>query len=363
LGEFTVPILLILVGFVVLIAGGEVLVRGASGMARAMHISPLVIGLTVVAFCTSAPELAVSLMAAFQDKTDLAVGNIVGSCTANILFVLGLSALVGALVVNARLVRREVPLMILAAVAVLALGYDGSIGRLDGAILVAALAVYMTWTVLASRKESREIKEQLARRASTVPADGALVALRQFALVLVGVAMLLVASKLLVDGAVRIAQVFGVSQLMIGLTILALGTSLPEAATCTVASFRGQRDIAVGNAVGSNILNILAVLGFTALVAPSGVRVSSVALHFDIPVMIVVSMACLPIFFTGHRINRWDGGLLLAYYFGYITYLVLDAIHSPVAHGFAMGVVLVVLPLTAVTLLLGVVRQFRADDA
>jgi cation:H+ antiporter len=359
LADFLVPSLLILVGFIVLIAGGEVLVRGASGMARAMHISPLIIGLTVVAFCTSCPELAVCLKAAFAGKADFAVGNIVGSCICNILFVLGLAALVGALVVRARLVWLEVPLMILAAVLTLVFGLDGTIGRIDGLIFVAFLIGYMTWTVIASRRESKAVKEELSKLAGAEVKTGWLGVLGFFSLVVVGVVLLVVASSWLVDGAVEIARLLGVSELMIGLTILAIGTSLPEAATCVIASLRNERDIAVGNVVGSNIMNILAVLGMSAVIAPEGIGVSETALHIDIPVMIIVSFACLPIFFTGHRIERWEGGLFLAYYVVYLVYLILGETNTVAARQFGMVIGVFVIPLTVVTLLVLLLRSLK----
>lgn len=364
MAPFVVPSLLILAGFIVLIVGGEVLVRGASRMARAMHISPLIIGLTVVAFCTSCPELAVCLKAAFAGEADFAVGNIVGSCICNILFVLGLAALVGALVVRARLVWLEVPLMILAAVLTLIFGLDGTISRVDGLIFVAFLVGYMIWTVIASRRESKAVKEELSRLAGTEVKTGWLGVFGHFSLVVVGVVLLVLASDWVVIGARDIAVQLGVSKLMIGLTIVALGTSLPEAATCVIASFRGERDIAVGNVVGSNIMNILAVLGMSAVISPNGIAVSETALHLDIPVMIIVSFACLPIFFTGHRIERWEGGLFFAYYVVYLAYLILAETNTVAARTFGSVIVLFVIPLTAVTLLVLLLRSLRpAEEA
>lgn len=360
--DYVNPSLLILVGFVVLILGGEVLVRGASGMARAMHISPLVIGLTIVAFCTSCPELAVCLKAASAGKADFAVGNVVGSCICNVLFVLGLSAMAGALVVRARLVWLEVPLMILTAVLTFVFGLNGTIDRADGLIFFALLLAYMTWTVLASRRESKAVREELARLAGTEIKTGWLGVFKYLGLVVVGVALLVVASDWLVDGAVDIAQLLGVSDLMIGLTILAIGTSLPEAATCVIASLRGERDIAVGNVVGSNIMNILAVLGMSAVMAPNGIAVSQTALHLDIPVMIIVSVACLPIFFTGHRIERWEGGLFFAYYIAYLAYLILAETNTVAARTFGSVIVLFVIPLTAVTLLVLLLRSLKPAE-
>jgi cation:H+ antiporter len=320
--EYLAPGWMILAGFVVLIAGGEVLVRGAAGLARIMRVSPLVIGLTVVAFCTSTPELAVVLRAAASGQTDLAVGNVVGSCICNVLFVLGLSALVAPLVVSARLVRLEVPLMIGASVAGLVLGLDGQIDRRDGMILFAAVPIYAVWSVLIARRESSQVKQELAggADATATRANGIL---GRLLLIAIGVGMLGLGSNWLIDGSVTIAEQLGVSQLVIGLTILALGTSLPEVATCIIAAFRGHYDLAVGNVVGSNILNILAVLGLPAIVAPKPISIPPEALTFDIPVMIAVSAVCLPIFITGWRISRREGFIFLTCYGLYIGYLVM----------------------------------------
>ena len=343
-----------------LIAGGEVLVRGAAGLARIMRISPLVIGLTIVAFCTSAPELAVVLQASLSGQADLAVGNVVGSCICNVLLVLGLSALVAPLIVHARLVRLEVPLMIIAAVAVLVLGLDGAIDRRDGLILFAALPIYMAWTVLAGRRESNRAKDELAgggRATATSRSNGMPGSLL---LIAVGVGMLGIGSNCLVDGSVTIAKQLGVSQLIIGLTILAVGTSLPEVATCVIAAFRGHYDLAVGNVVGSNILNILAVLGLSAAVAPKGIAIPAAALWFDVPVMIAVSVACLPIFVSGWRISRQEGLLFLGYYVLYLAYLVITANHGGelVRNGVSIGLAILV-PLTAVALAVGAFGSFR----
>lgn len=360
---FLIPSLLILAGFIVLVAGGEVLVRGASGMARGLHISPLIVALTVVAFCTSCPELAVSLKAAFADQADFAVGNIVGSCICNVLFVLGLSAMIGALTVRAQLVKLEVPLMIVTAVLTLIMGLDGTIGRSDGLIFVALLIGYMTWTVIASRRESKAVREELSKLAGAEIKMGWFGILGGLGLVVVGVALLIVASHWLILGAGDIARLLGVSELMIGLTILAIGTSLPEVATCVIASFRGERDIAVGNVVGSNIMNILAVLGMSAVIAPHGIDVSETALYRDIPLMIMVSVACLPIFFTGHRIERWEGVLFFAYYLVYLAYLILTQTDQDAARKLGAVVVLFVIPLTAITLFVLAFRAWKGNGA
>ena len=356
MAEFLIPAVMILIGFVALVGGGELLVRGASALAAAVRISPLVIGLTVVAFGTSAPELAVVIQSAHAGKTDLAIGNAVGSNIFNVLFILGLSALITPLVVSSRLIRLDVPLMIGASLLLLLLGLDGELGFADGLLLFGLLVTYVIWSVRESRNANRRVKDEFALEYGSISARHLVL---QLTLLVAGLVLLSVGSDWLVNGCVRIATILGVSELIIGLTIVAVGTSLPEVVTSVVASYRGERDIAVGNIVGSNLFNILCVLGLGAIVAPSGLSVSTDALRFDIPVMIAVAVGCLPIFFVGHRIARWEGGLLFGYYVAYTTYLVLDT----TGHGLGrvLGVVLslFVIPLTIVTVMIGVFRYWR----
>lgn len=356
------PLVALVVGLVVLVGGGELLVRGASRLAVAAGISPLVIGLTVVALGTSSPELAVTMRSAFAGQTDFAVGNVVGSNICNVLLILGLSATIMPLVVSAQLVRLDVPLMIGASLLMLVLGLDGAIGRLDGLVMFSALVVYVVWTIRQSRKERKAIVDEFA--AHLPPPDGG--SLRQIAvqllLVAVGLALLTAGANWIVDGAVGIARRFGVSELMIGLTILAFGTSLPELAASVIAAIRGERDIAVGNVVGSNLFNLLGVLGLTAVVAPKEIVVPEAALRFDIPVMIAVAVACLPVFFTGHLIARWEGAMFFCYYLAYMGYLFMTATQSTVTYEFQFVMGVFIIPLTVVTLVVGVVRAIRAGS-
>jgi cation:H+ antiporter len=350
---------LFVLGIVILVAGAELLVRGASRLAAALGISPLVIGLTVVAFGTSSPEMAVSAQSALAGQTDLALGNVVGSNIFNVLFILGLSALIVPLVVAQQLVRLDVPLMVAASVAVLLLGMDGAFGRLDGALLFGGAVAYTAFLVRQSRRETAAVRAEYESEFGEAAA-GPVSWVRDTLLVLGGLALLVLGSRWLVNGAVEIATALGVSELVIGLTIVAAGTSLPEVATSVLASLRGERDIAVGNVVGSNIFNILVVLGFSGFVAPGGVAVAPSALRFDIPVMIAVAVACLPIFFTGHLISRWEGLLFLGYYAAYTAYLVLAATRSEALPAFAGAMTLFVLPLTAVTLATVGARELHA---
>lgn len=353
-------IVLIMVGLVLLVAGGELLVRGASRLAAVVGISPLVIGLTVVAFGTSAPELAVSIKASLGGQTDIAVGNVVGSNIFNVLFILGVSALIAPLVVSSQLIRIDVPLMMAASAAMLILGLDGTIGRLEGIGLFVGLVCYTAWTIIKSPKENAEVQGEFAHEFAekAKPSKGQ-VGL-QVLLIGVGLVLLTFGARWLVDGAVTIARLAGMSELLIGLTIVAAGTSLPEVATSIMASLRGERDIAVGNVVGSNVFNILCVLGLSAALVPGGVEVSRAALRLDIPVMIAVAVACLPIFFTGHMIARWEGGLFLGYYVAYTTYLVLAATVPAISRNFGFVMLVFVVPLTMITLAVGVVRSWQA---
>lgn len=346
-------------GLVLLVVGAEFLVKGSSRLATAAGISPLVIGLTIVAFGTSAPEMAVSVDAAWSDQADLALGNVVGSNIFNVLFILGLSALIVPLAVAQQLVRLDVPIMILASILVLLMGMDGKIGRTDGIILFASIIGYTVFLIRQSRKESSALVKEEYEQEYSQKSGRAEHPAMNVVFILGGLVLLVLGAGWLVDAAVEIAQYFGVSELVIGLTIVAAGTSLPEVATSVIASIRGERDIAVGNVVGSNIFNILAVLGLSSAVSPSGVAVSPAALAFDIPVMIGVALACLPIFFTGFVISRANGALFLFSYFAYTAYLVMAALQHPALHTFSTVMLYGVIPLTALTLLVLAMRFYR----
>jgi len=349
---------LLLLGLLLLVAGAELLVRGAVRLAGAWGIPPLVIGLTVVAFGTSAPELAVSLMAALRGEAgaDLALGNVVGSNIFNVLLILGLSAAITPLVVAQKLVRVDVPLMIGVSVLVLLLALDGAIGRGDGLLLFAGIVAYTVFAVVQGRREGRAVAQEYTDALGAAAGGGQA---RHLGQVLLGLALLVLGARWLVHGATGLARGFGISELVIGLTVVAGGTSLPEVATSVVASLRGQRDIAVGNVVGSNLFNLLCVLGLTAAVAPDGVRVAPAALAFDLPVMLAVAVACLPVFLTGHVIARWEGWLFLGYYVAYVVLLVLDA-GGHAARADLAGVLLwFVIPLTVLTLAVSLARHLR----
>ncbi len=357
------------IGLVLLVIGADWLVKGASRVASAAGVSSLVIGLTVVAFGTSAPEFAVSVQAAWSGQSDMAIGNVVGSNIFNVLFILGASALITPLLVAQQLVRRDVPIMIALSTALWLVSRDGQLTRLDGVILFVGLVLYTTWIVRVSRRESKAVQaeyeeafggdakidpiplhESLAAKPGA-PAGAAKQGLGgAIGYVVVGLAMLVLGSKWLVDGAVAFATWAGLSEVVVSLTIVAAGTSLPEVATSITAAIKGERDIAVGNVVGSNIFNIMGVLGMSGIVSPDGLTVLPSMVGYDLPVMIAVAVACLPVFARGFVIPRWEGVLFLLYYVAYTTYLVLDATKHEATEGYAKAMLHFVLPLTGVTL-------------
>ena len=352
---------LLIGGLIVLVIGAEGLVRGAGRLAAALGISPLVIGLTIVAFGTSSPELAVSVQSALSGQADIALGNVVGSNIFNVLFILGLSAVIVPLVVAQQLVRLDVPLMIGVSLLVWVLALDGTIGRWEGALLFAGILAYTIFLIWQSRREKNEAVtaeyagEYAEREARTWQHTLTNVLLAVGALVL-----LVLGARWFVDGAIQLARAFGLSELIIGLTIVAAGTSMPEVATSVVAALRGERDIAVRNVVGSNIFNLLAVLGLTALVAPGeGIAVARGMITVDLLFMLAVAIACLPIFFTGHTIARWEGVVFLAYYVVYTVYLILTATQHAALDEFGTALVFFVIPLTLITLVVSVAREIR----
>ncbi len=346
-------LVLFLIGLGLLFLGGEYLVRGAASLATSMGISRVVVGLTVVAFATSAPELAVSLQSALAGQSDVAVGNVVGSNISNILLILGASALLAPLIVARQIVRIDVPMMIAAAGVTYAVAIDGAVSRAEGFLMTGVLAAYLVYAVWSSRKEQTAAESEESVRKQPW---------KDLFFVALGVAMLVVGGQWLVDGAVAMARIFGISELVIGLTVIAVGTSLPELATSIIAARRGEREIAVGNVVGSNIFNLLAVLAMTAIFAPGGVPVPDAALAFDFPVMIAACVACLPIFVTGHEIARWEGGVFLGYYVAYTIYLLMNAAHHAALPLYNSVMLWFVIPLTVITVGVIVYREFRAKQ-
>lgn len=319
-------VLSLAVGVVALVVGAELLVRGAASIASRFGIEPVVIGLTVVAFGTSAPELAVSVGAALGENTDVAFGNVVGSNIINILLILGASAAIGGLAVTQRIVRIDVPLLIAVSVVAFLMALDNSVGRVDGLILFAGVVTYTAWLVRTSRQAGAgDVEGEFAESLEDLEVEIVDKPLAvQALLVVLGVGALVLGAQLLVAGATDIAEELGISDLVIGLTVVAIGTSLPELATSVMAAIRGQRDIAVGNVVGSNLFNLMSVLGATAAIS-GDVPVSDASLRIDLPVMLAATVVLLPIFWNGFVIRRWEGIVLVAFYVVYATFLVLDS--------------------------------------
>ena len=348
-------VLMFLAGLAVLVVGADVLVRGASRLAVSFGVSPLVVGLTVVAFGTSAPEMAVSVGSALAGTPDLAIGNVVGSNIANVLLILGISALITPLLVDEQIIRQEIPIMIGASALLVVMALDGNIGLLESIVLFALVIAYTVFLVIQSRRASKAVQDEFETGIPTSTWDSHWAV--QIGLIAAGLAMLVVGADWLVDAAVAFARAFGVSDLVIGLTVVAVGTSMPEIATSIVAAMRGQRDIAVGNVVGSNVFNILAVLGAAGIASGAGLPVSEAARNFDLWVMLAVAFACLPIMITGREIARWEGVVFLAYYAAYTAWLVLQAQQHASVPAFSGIMLGYVMPITVITIVVSIVRS------
>jgi cation:H+ antiporter len=350
---------LFIAGLIGLVVGASLLVRGASKLALSFGISPLVVGLTIVAFGTSAPEVAVSVGAVLDGNPNIAVGNVVGSNIFNVLFILGVSALIVPLVVNIQLIRQEVPIMIGASLLLLALGLDGTLSMGDGAFLFALLIAYTVFLVVQSRSETKAAQAEYAQEnppAKTGDWDARLPV--QIALIVAGLVALVYGSEWLVTASVTFAKAMGVSDLVIGLTIVAAGTSMPEVATSITAAIKGERDIAVGNVVGSNTFNVLGCLGISGLVSgAAGLPMAPSLLTFDIWVMLAVALACLPVFMTGREIARWEGGIFIGYYAAYVAYLILASQQHDALGAFSTAMMSFVVPITVLTLIVILLRK------
>jgi cation:H+ antiporter len=307
---------LFLLGLVILVAGAEALIRGAVRIARALGVSPFVIGFTLVGFGTSAPELVVSLSAALRDSPELALGNVVGSNIANIGLILGLAAVIRPLRARMRLLWAEIPIMIALSVLLWFLSRDNELSRLDGGILLAGFLVLSIYMYRTAREEPPEVKEEVGKSAAVHMR----VWLASF-LVVAGMAGLIGGAHLMVTAAVEMAKSFGVSEWLIGLTIVAVGTSLPEVAATGAAAWRGESDIALGNVIGSNLFNILLILGTTVVVKP--MSVADAAINREIPVMIGFAILALVVVANGMVVRRWEGALLLLAYAGFVTWQVV----------------------------------------
>jgi len=344
------PILLLFIGFTALIAGAELLVRSASKIALLIGLSPLLIGLTIVTIGTSAPELAVAAAGALENQTDVSLGNVIGSNIFNVFFILGLLATISPIHITRKIIRIDVPIFIAASVLLLVLSLDGKIGVFDGIIFLLAVVAFIAFEFYISKSEGNNMSVENKPAVADKPADKAKTVTIHAIVVAMSIGILAIGSHWVVSGATTIARQLGISEFIIGVTIIAFGTSLPELATSLVALRRGQRDIAVGNIIGSGIFNIIGILPVMALLSGNGVLVPHEVLAFDIPVAITAAIVCLPIFFTGYRISRWEGVLLLGYYIAYTLFLYLEHIRHDALPTLNWIMVVFVAPITILTL-------------
>ncbi|GAA1651526.1 calcium/sodium antiporter [Catellatospora bangladeshensis] len=315
--------LLIIAGLVALILGAEVLVKASAGLAARLGISPMIIGLTVVALGTSVPELAVGIDAALSGSPGLAMGNIIGASLVNLLLALGLSAALVPIVFDRATLRLDLPAMVEAALLLYLLSFDGSLTRPDGLILLLAGVTYTFGRIHAARHDVAGSRGDTPNSAAEpVRRRGPL---RQLLLMLLGVAVVVVGAELLVEGAAASARAFGVSETVIGLTIVAIGTCTPELVTTVMSTLRGNRDLAIGNLLGSSIYNICAILGLTVVVAPHGIAVPREIFAADLTLMVAVTLVAASVFAVGARMSRTAGCLFIATYAAYLTWLLSRA--------------------------------------
>lgn len=306
----------LVVGFALLVGGGESLVRGSAGLARKLSIPPLIIGMTVVAFGTSAPEMVVSILAGLKGQDDLAIANVIGSNIFNTLMALGLPAIVAPISIAASVIARELPiLLVLSLVTSIMAAWGLELDRIESGILFVGLLVFIVYSALSSRAESKEVQSEFEQVGEEESAW-----LLPF-LIVVGGGALVVGARLVVHGAVAIATSFNIAPAIIGLTIVAIGTSLPELMTSMVAAYKGEGDIATGNALGSCVFNLLGVLGMAGSIEP--LRISPEMVWYDLPWMVMTVLLLFPLVFTQRKITRWEGVLLVGLYVLYMTWLVV----------------------------------------
>ncbi len=309
--SIAVAIILFVVGLIMLFLGGEGLVRGASRLARVLGISPIVIGLTVVAFGTSAPEFVVGLIAALKGASDVVLGNIIGSNISNIGLILGIGAIISPLIIQIRIIKVEVPIMIALSLILYGLAaWSLNLGLLQGVFLFGALIAFTIYSYFGSKKEPKEVEEEFEEFVGSGNSVW-----KQVFFIVLGLVALIIGARFVVDSAIFIARVVGISELVISITAVAIGTSLPELSTTIIAAIRKEHDIIVGNIIGSNIFNI-GILGVVSIIHP--VTVDSALLRFEFPVMIFFSILVLPLMITGKKVGRVEGISLLVLYAAFI---------------------------------------------
>lgn len=353
---------LIVIGIVCLSLGANLLVRGSSSLAETLGVPPLVIGLTVVAYGTSSPELFISTINSFSGQTTIALGNLVGSNIFNVFLILGLSASLTTLAVHLRIIIREVPALILLSGLAYLFCLDGILSVLEGLVLVTILIAHVYWMILGVRgyeetDSTVHYEPSFPKAASRLPRGGPW----DIGMIIAGLVLLVVGSEVFSTGAIAIARKTGLSESVIAMTLVAAGTSIPELATSVLASLRGELDIAVGNVIGSNFFNLTGILGLSVLVSPGQFNVPPSVVAFDIPLMVLGAVICLPIFFSEHRISRWEGILFLVYFIVYLTSILMPYSHWLLEPDTGNAIFLFGLPLTLVTALIGLYRYAYSD--
>lgn len=349
-------LLIFIAGLVLLVIGAEGLVRGATRLGRLAGLSPLVIGLTIVSFATTAPEASVSIVAAADGRGGLAVGNVLGSNIFNTLVVAGAAATIIVIPVDNLTIRKDLPVLIAASTLVYLFAFNKTVVEWEGALLLVALVGFITFSVLQSRRTARATRESRitrTRQAALIEMGAGL------GLSAVGAAMLILGSRLFVDSASEIATTLGVSELIIGLTIVSAGTSAPELTTAVVAALKGQTDLAIGNAVGASVINVLGVIGGSALVSSGGLEVPIDAIKFDFPIAITVGLVVLTIAMIGRRAGRRDGLFMLGFYAVYLSALIAISIDGDLLNPFSIVALGVVLPASILTAAYMIFRTFR----
>ncbi len=353
-------VLLFIVGLAILIGGAELFLRAVDKFGAAWSVSPVVMGLTVVAFATGAPELAISLQAAVDGKPDLVLGNILGSNIANILLILGIAGLVQPLKITNRIIKVDVPMVIIASTLLFVLAMDGLLSPLDGGIIFMGLILYSIFMYFQIQKDRKNNKRKKAEE--EVKLDEPITTFfygKYILMLLAGLVLIVLGSRWMVASAVEIAGILGISELIIGLTIVSIGTSLPEVATSVAAVRHGDSDTAVANVMGSNLYNILLTLSLTVLIAPGAIDVSPEAIKLDLPIMLIVAVACLPLFWPGKELGRKEASGFLFYYAAYLTYLVFLAMQHPFKETMEMIMIWGIFPITAFLIILKFIFEFR----
>lgn len=348
-------LLKLLLSLVFLIIAAEVMLKGSLGLANALNVSPLVIGLTVVAFGTSAPELAINISSLAAGHGDIAIGNVIGSNIFNVLFILGITTLFYPLRVTQKVIRVDIPIMIFLYVLVWLMSLNGFLSFWEGVFFVSGLVFYILFSIRSAKKEAKSIRKEYAKEFSSAKTMSKI---KSVVFISLGVLGLALASKFFVGSATELAILMNLSELIIGLTVVACGSAAPEVVISITAARKGESDIAVGNIIGSCIFNILCVLGFTVLLFPNQ-EITRAAINFDIPIMVVSSVLCIPLFMTDMKVSRWEGAVLVLSFVSYISWITLDSTDHDAAEPFGKFVMFFLVPIMASAVLFTFVRYMK----